>query len=88
MAASGRNAHTRQIAWYPVAETLREIEFEDEDSDCCPRCGGEGWIDAVDGDPSDWGEDTYCGPEDASLKCRDCNGEGYFRRTSTGVSDD
>jgi len=42
----------------------------------CPRCLGYGWIMAMDGDPSDWGEDTYCGPEDASMVCPECKGKG------------
>ena len=45
-----------------------------EDNDICPNCGGEGWIMAVDGDGSDWGEDTYAGPLDAVIRCRHCNG--------------
>lgn len=49
-----------------------------EDDDTCPRCGGEGWIMACDGDPSDWGEDTYCGSLDAEIKCRECRGTGYL----------
>lgn len=54
-------------------------DFDDEYDDCCPRCGGEGWIMASDGDPSDWGEDTYCGPMDAEIECRECRGTGYLK---------
>lgn len=51
-------------------------EILDEDDALCARCGGDGYIMAADGDGSDWGEDTYCGPMDAVIKCRCCNG-GY-----------
>lgn len=43
----------------------------DED-EACPRCGGDGYILASEGDPSDWGEDTYCGPEDDCIPCPEC----------------
>lgn len=68
-----------------MAETLREIDFDHDDleGDCCTNCGGEGYILAADGDGTDWGEDTYAGPLDAEIKCRHCNGLGFFRRTST-----
>jgi len=48
-----------------------------DDEPVCERCGGEGWIMASDGDGSDWGEDTYCGPLDAEIECRVCRGSGY-----------
>ena len=51
-------------------------DFDYDESDECDRCGGEGWLAAADGDPSDWMEDTYCGPLDAVIKCRKCNGTG------------
>lgn len=56
-------------------------EYWDERDDDyeCPRCGGEGSFLESEGDPSDWGEDTYCGPEDAVMICPDCRGRGYFR---------
>lgn len=66
-----------------MAESLRDIEFDEGADDLCPRCGGEGWYMASDGDPSEWGEDTYCGPEDATLTCRECRGTGYIIPTST-----
>lgn len=44
------------------------------DGDACPHCGGEGYIMESDGDPSDWGEDTYCGPMDSTIICRHCKG--------------
>lgn len=50
---------------------------EDDENLCCDRCGGEGWIMAVDGDGSDWGEDCYAGPLDAEIKCRVCKGTGF-----------
>lgn len=50
----------------------------DDDGEC-PRCGGDGFILASDGDGSDWQEDTYCGPEDAIIKCRVCNGSADDR---------
>jgi len=53
-------------------------DFDYDESDECDRCGGEGWIDAVDGDPSDWMEDTYCGDPAAIIKCRKCNGTGVL----------
>ncbi len=53
-----------------------EQDWEYDEDDTCPRCGGEGWIMASDGDPSDWMEDTYCGEEDAVIQCRRCNGTG------------
>lgn len=49
-------------------------EPDDDESDLCDVCGGEGVIMAYDGDGSDWGEDTYAGPMDAVIKCRHCNG--------------
>jgi hypothetical protein len=51
------------------------IDFLEDDGDTgvCDRCGGEGWIMAVDGDGSDWGEDTYAGPLDAEIKCSVCD---------------
>ncbi len=49
-------------------------DFDDPDENVCWNCGGEGYILACDGDGSDWGEDTYCGPMDATIKCRHCNG--------------
>lgn len=51
-------------------------DLSDDDEFLCDRCGGEGYIMAADGDGSDWGEDTYCGPMDAEIKCRACNGTG------------
>ena len=51
----------------------------DDDDIYCERCGGEGWIMAADGDGSDWGEDTYCGPLDDEIKCRVCKGTGLRR---------
>lgn len=59
---------------------MAEIDYDEEYDNTCPRCGGEGWIMAADGDGSDWGEDTYCGPLDAEIKCRECRGLGYFPR--------
>lgn len=53
------------------------FDYED-DGDECPHCCGDGFIDACDGDPTDWGEDTYCGPDDATIRCRHCNGKGLF----------
>lgn len=59
-----------------MAESLRDIDFDEEDGNFCLRCGGEGFIMATDGDGSDWGEDCYAGPLDAEIKCRVCNGTG------------
>jgi len=59
---------------YHVPEDDDFSEFDE-----CPRCGGDGYIMAVDGDPSDWGEDTYCGPEDASILCPECKGKGTIK---------
>lgn len=50
-----------------------------DDGDMCVTCGGEGWIMEEDGDPSDWGEDTYCGEEDAAIVCRHCGGKGTIK---------
>lgn len=48
--------------------------FDEPDDSVCWVCGGEGVIMAWEGDGDDWGEDTYCGPMDAIIKCRHCNG--------------
>lgn len=62
-----------------MAESLRDIDFDDElDGDCCPRCSGEGWMMESDAGPSEWGEDTYCGPEDSTITCPECKGTGYL----------
>ena len=45
----------------------------------CSRCNGEGWILEADGDPSDWQEDTYCGPDDSVITCRACKGKGVIK---------
>ena len=42
---------------------------------CCDRCGGEGWIDYMDGDGSDWGEDCPS-EENHPIICRACRGTG------------
>jgi hypothetical protein len=52
------------------AEWIGDDEYDEDD--VCQRCGGDGYIMASEGDPSDWGEDTYCGPEDAVMACPDC----------------
>ena len=52
------------------------------DGDECERCGGSGEIMAADGDPSDWLEDTYCGPDDETVECRRCGGTGLCRSTA------
>ncbi len=60
-----------------MSDALPMVEdFDYDDGECCNRCGGEGWIMAEDADPSDWGEDTYCGPEDATMICPQCKGKG------------
>lgn len=59
--------------------TPPQADFDEIDDDLCPRCGGEGWIMAWDGDGADWGEDTYCGPMDAMITCRVCKGTGERR---------
>lgn len=69
-----------------MTESLRDIVFEDDDDGCCERCGGEGYIMAADGDASDWQEDTYCGPLDAEIKCRVCNGTGSRAQPNKGAS--
>jgi hypothetical protein len=44
----------------------------------CERCGGEGWIDYLDGDGTDWGED--CPSEiNHPIRCRICNGRGRVK---------
>ena len=53
-----------------------DIDYETIDDYACEHCGGDGYIMAVDGDGSDWGEDTYAGPEDAVITCRFCGGSG------------
>jgi len=50
-----------------------EDTYEDH---LCQHCGGDGFILESDGDPSDWGEDTFCGSDDAVIQCRHCNGTG------------
>ena len=60
-----------------MADPVQMSDYDDEFDDLCQRCGGEGWLMAIDGDGSDWGEDTYCGPEDATITCRLCHGTGY-----------
>ena len=50
-----------------------EDTYEDH---LCHHCGGDGLILASDGDGSDWGEDTYSGPDDEVIQCRHCNGTG------------
>jgi hypothetical protein len=47
-----------------------------DDDGLCPVCGSDGFIMAADGDGSDWGEDTYSGPDDEVIQCRHCNGTG------------
>lgn len=51
-------------------------DLSDEDERCiCDRCGGEGWIDYLDGDGGDWGED--CPSEiNHPITCRQCGGTG------------
>lgn len=56
--------------------TEPDWDYEYDMRDICQDCGGEGWIEAADGDPSDWGEDTYCGAADEVITCRHCNGSG------------
>lgn len=41
----------------------------------CERCGGEGRIDYLDGDGSDWGEDCPS-EENHPIVCRACRGSG------------
>lgn len=53
-------------------------DFDYEESDECDRCGGDGWIAAVDGDPSDWITNTYCGDLDTFIVCRKCGGKGVL----------
>lgn len=58
--------------------TAVEQDWDAEiDDGLCDRCGGDGYIMAHDGDGSDWGEDTYCGPMDATIDCRACGGTGF-----------
>jgi len=62
-----------------VTPSKPDCEYEDdfeEASEDCPRCGGEGYILESDGDPSDWMEDTYCGPDDSVIMCWRCGGTG------------
>ena len=61
-----------------MGKTEEVIPDEFDDEDACQHCGGEGFIMESDGDPSDWGEDTYCGPEDSVIMCRHCKGKGYL----------
>lgn len=63
----------------PASPTPPQTDFDEIDDGLCDRCGGEGWIMACDGDGSDWGEDTYCGPMDAVIECRACRGTGERR---------
>jgi hypothetical protein len=71
-----------------MAESTPDTDYDDEHYDnCCGRCGGEGWIMAADGDGSDWGEDTYAGPLDAEIECRECRGTGFLRPPSTTTRD-
>lgn len=55
------------------------MEPEDFDNDYCQHCSVDGYIMAADGDGSDWGEDTYAGPEDAVIMCRHCGGTGVLK---------
>jgi RecJ-like exonuclease len=71
------------VGEHPMAESLRDIDFDEEEDSYCPRCGGEGYIMAADGDGSDWGEDCYAGPLDAEIECRECRGTGLRVPPST-----
>ena len=48
----------------------------EEPSPTCDRCGGDGWIDYLDGDGGDWGEDCPS-EENHPIVCRACGGTGY-----------
>lgn len=61
----------------PAKPDLERPEDTYEDH-LCPHCGGDGLIMACDGDGSDWGEDTYSGPMDATITCRHCKGTGVI----------
>lgn len=52
-------------------------QIVDDESDLCicDRCGGEGWIDYLDGDGGDWGEDCPS-EENHPITCRACRGTG------------
>ena len=63
-------------AWPTDDEMMDEIE--DMERCICDRCGGEGWIDYLDGDGSDWGEDCPS-EENHPITCRQCNGTGQLR---------
>lgn len=54
-----------------------EEDYHDrEQASCCDRCGGDGYIEYIDGDGGDWGED--CPSEENHLIiCRACGGTGY-----------
>jgi hypothetical protein len=54
----------------------REYPDCEEPSPTCDRCGGEGWIDYLDGDGGDWGEDCPS-EENHPIVCRACGGTGY-----------
>lgn len=57
----------------PLLPTWAEDDAEDT---CrCERCGGDGFIEYLDGDGGDWGED--CPSEENHLiVCRECRGTG------------
>lgn len=82
----GRSRRTREGCLNAMTRCVSDAEssydnhiLDDDDVGACDRCGGEGYILAADGDGGDWIEDTYCGPEDAEIKCRVCNGTGRLK---------
>lgn len=53
-------------------------DHDREQASCCDRCGGDGYIEYIDGDGGDWGED--CPSEENHLIiCRACGGTGYAK---------
>ena len=51
--------------------------FDEEEGVQCDRCCGDGMIEYLDGDGTDWGEDC---PSEVNhlITCRQCGGTGYL----------
>ena len=59
-------------------ERSEELYCEEQERLRCQKCGGDGFLDYLDGDGSDWGED--CPSEENHLiTCRACHGTGKHR---------
>ena len=61
----------------PTTSQYDDGDWDDIDSDVCPQCGGEGFIEYDDAGPSVWMED--CPSEENHLvDCPECGGTGVL----------